>query len=221
MKSHLLKLALFLTVILPGAANAQWIQSITVVPSNPTVNDPIMVLVDCGFPSGTCDNHTQYLNTSGNWINAGALHCLGMATVICNHTDTFLLNTLPAGYYTFYFQLDAGYGFPTCTPGIVPGPADTIGFTVSPAVGLGEFIPQDAVSIYPNPANDSFMVRGLENSDYPVTITVYTTEGKLQVRENITSAEEKINTSRFPNGMYQVHLLLPDGRQLLVPLLKK
>ena len=221
MKSKLFTLVLLLGVILNNNVKAQWIQSLTVVPANPTTLDPIMVLADCGFPSGTCDIHTQYLNVNGNFISAGALHCLGMLTVICNHTDTFQLGTLPTGNYTFQFQLDAGYGMPTCTPGIVPGPFDTISFFISPAVGLGEFIPQDAVTFYPNPTDGFFMINGLEEHDYPVTVSVFTVEGKLQTREKIMLAGEKINAGNFPPGMYQVHLEFGGGRQLMIPLLKK
>ena len=221
MKIKFYNALLILLLISSVPLKAQWIQSLTVVPPNPVAGSPFMVLAECSFPAGNCDAHTQYMNINGNLITAGALHCLGVLTVICNHTDTFLINPLPAGNYTFHFQIDAGFGNVPCTPGIVPGPSDTINFTVFPAVGIDEAIPQDAVRLFPNPPDDYFMIRGVETSDFPVTIAVFSPEGKLVKNELIKNADEGIPSGDLPVGMYQVQLQLKDGQRFLIPLLKK
>lgn len=96
-------------LLISNDINAQYIFSLSVVPSNPSTNDTVTILASCSFPSAGCDEHTQYHFVNGNSIPAGALHCLGFMTVICNHTDTFTISPLAAGNYTFNFQLDAGY----------------------------------------------------------------------------------------------------------------
>ncbi len=119
-----------------GMSSAQWINSIQYQPSNPATNDTITFYVDLSFPSGTCDQHSQGFYINGNKIEAFALHCLGMLTYICHHTDTFKINPLPAGAYSFHFQLDAGMlPFP-CTPGIFPGPSDSIALVVRFKINL-------------------------------------------------------------------------------------
>ncbi len=214
-------LPLFVAVIINGNSQAQWIQSLTVFPPSPTINDTIMVLADCGFPSGNCDNHTQYHFVNGNTINGGALHCLGMLSIICNHTDTFLINPLPAGNYTFHFQLDAGYGIAPCTPGIIAGPTSDVNFTVSSATGISEYIPTDEVMLYPNPPDDYFNIKGVDPSGYPVTLSVFTPAGSLYKQVVIKNGEEKITTKDYPSGMYQVQLRTRQGQQFLIPLLRK
>ena len=122
-----------LCLLLPCTkVKSQWITSINVYPAFPSTVDTIFVYASCEFPSGSCDQHIQGLSTSANTIYAYATHCLGMLTFICDWVDTFRINPLPPGTYQFDFQLNAGaLPFP-CTPGINPGPADSISFIVSP-----------------------------------------------------------------------------------------
>jgi hypothetical protein len=118
------------------SADAQWINGITYAPPNPTANDSIVFYVSLSFPSGSCDEHTQFHTVNGPIVDAYALHCLGMLTVICPYTDTFAIGQLPAGAYWFRFHVDIG-GLPfPCTPGINPGPTDSVPFVVSPVTAL-------------------------------------------------------------------------------------
>ena len=61
-----------------------------------------------------------------------------MLATICNTTDTFKINPLSAGAYTFDLTLSSGFGGPPCTPGVVPDDYDTITFNVSAFVGIEE-----------------------------------------------------------------------------------
>ena len=135
-------------------ADAQWINSISIVPPNPTVSDSVYLIADCSFPSGSCDQHTQGFGIIGNNINAWALHCLGMLAVICNHTDTFALGTLPAGLYNCTFQLDNGLGPAPCAAGIVPGLSSSITFLVSLSADLSDLRKENEwVVVFPNPSS--------------------------------------------------------------------
>jgi hypothetical protein len=132
-KTVLLTLAFALVA---WSAPAQWINSLSVFPPSPTTADSIILYADCSFPNGSCDPSLVSFNRVGNDFYGNALHCMGLLTVICDYTDTFTVGTLPAGSYGFHFQLNAGLAPAPCTPGIVPGPADSLFFTVAPVTGL-------------------------------------------------------------------------------------
>lgn len=130
-RNNVKKILFILVVLFTSQLNAQSINSLTVYPTQPGVNDSVYLIANCNFPAGSCDQHTQGASISGNVISAWAIHCIGMLSVICNATDTINLGVLPAGNYTANFQLDHGMMPSPCTAGIVPGPSATTGFTVS------------------------------------------------------------------------------------------
>ena len=68
------------------------------------------------FASSGCPLDMKSHSVSGNNIVASTQHCLGMLTAICNTIDTFKLNPLAVGTYTFDLTLSSGLG-PPCTAG--------------------------------------------------------------------------------------------------------
>jgi hypothetical protein len=204
----------------PIRSQGQYIQSLTVFPANPTTADTITVIADCAFPAGSCDESTQTLFVAGNQVFASALHCIGLLTVICYDTDTFKIDPLAAGTYTFHFQLDAG-GLPSpCTPGIVPGPGDSIAFVVSPAVGSAEMITQDAISVFPNPARNQIGFSGFEDGDFPAKVALYSIDGKRELEETLNDKEALVEITSLPDGHYQISVTCSNGRQVTLPMLK-
>ncbi len=219
MKSHaaiITGFALLFTI----SASAQTIQSITMSPANPTPNDTIYFYAECLFPSGGCDQVMQTVAVSGNDVYATALHCLGSFTVICPHTDTLVVAPLPAGNYTFHFQVDAGFGPIPCTPGIVPGPSDSLVFVVSPTVGTGEFIAQDEVAVFPNPFTDAVQITGADPKDFPLTVEVYSLEGKLIQSTKVYKDDETVDVKNLSPAAYQLRIINNNGRIFLVPAIK-
>ena len=161
------------------------ILSFSTLPASPTTNDVVKVVASLSFTSGGCELSEQGHTTNASRTDAYALHCLGMLTVICPNTDTFLLGTLPAGDHTFVLSLSSGGGSPPCSPGIVIDDTDSITFTVDPGVGIN--VP-DARAVefmlYPNPAStfvtlsvpDSYRDKGLtQNSQFQI----FNTQGQL------------------------------------------
>lgn len=189
-------------------SQAQFIQQISVVPQNPTVNDQVMVLVDAGFSSGTCAENTQWGGfTTSNRYEASTLHCIGMLTYICYDTDTFNLGSLPSGNYRFIVTVDAG-GYPSpCTPGIAPGAIDSIDFTVSTGTGLIDS-DQHEISISPNPASETIHISGknLEPGGFFIFTDVH---GKLV--QKIQSMAGEMNISGLSSGIYFVRFLSEKG----------
>jgi Secretion system C-terminal sorting domain len=221
MKTKILFITGILLLHFSVKSQAQFIQSLTVIPANPTTADTITILAECYFPSAGCDEHTQFVFVNGQDIYASALHCLGPMTVICPYTDTIILNPLPAGNYTFHFQLDGGFGPSPCTPGIVTGPTDSISFVVSPASGINEFISQDAVSVFPNPCTNEFQLVGVEPESYPLQLEIFSPEGKLVKRAEIPHANTSINVGELPAAVYQVRVRKNNGELIIILSLKK
>ena len=135
----LLLLLLLLCVPLIGFGQIQGsISSLTISPTYPTETDTVYIYAELLFSSSNCPLDIKSYIISGNNIAASTQHCLGMLATICNTIDTFKINPLSAGAYTFDLTLSSGFGGPPCTPGVVPDDYDTITFNVSAFVGIEE-----------------------------------------------------------------------------------
>lgn len=198
---YLLAVMVCATILL----QAQTINSITYSPANPTTLDTVYVYANCIFNSGTCDPSVSVVSPAGNIIYAYALHCLGPLTVICSSTDTFKLNPLPAGSYTFLFQVDEGFGQPACSPGIVPGPVDSVSFVVTPPLSTaGLLVEITDFAIYPNPANGLLQLN-VNNAIFNNTgnyFSVYAMNGQLIKRWLLKEPGSMLDISSLTNGVY-------------------
>jgi len=190
MKKNYLALLVCLTGLHFGS-HAQWIGPITISPSVPTTNDSVKIYVDCSFPSGSCDPYLASVFVGGNTIYGDALHCLGMLTVICSYTDTFAVAPLPAGNYTFHMQLNAGGGPAPCTAGIVPGPVDSVTFTVVQATGIPPVRGEGACQVFADATERTVTVQipaGLPKGS--VRLMIHSTDGRAvfsaQVPETVS-----------------------------------
>ena len=113
--------------------------SLTISPTYPTNTDTVSVYAELAFTSSSCPLDMKSYSISGNNIVASTQHCLGMLSAICYNTDTFKINPLSTGTYTFDLTLSSGFGGPPCTAGIVPNDYDTITFYVSPSTSVEEY----------------------------------------------------------------------------------
>ena len=114
------------------------ISSLTISPVNPNNTDTVYIYAELLFTSSSCSLDMKSHSVLGNNIVASTQHCLGMLATICNTTDTFKLNPLAVGTYTFDLTLSSGFGGPPCTAGIVPDDNDVITFNVVASVGIEE-----------------------------------------------------------------------------------
>ena len=113
--------------------------SLTVFPTYPTETDTVYIYASLSFASSSCPLDVKSHSILGNNIVASTQHCLGMLSAICYNTDTFKINPLSTGTYTFDLTLSSGFGGPPCTAGIVPDDYDTITFYVSPSSAIEEY----------------------------------------------------------------------------------
>ena len=114
------------------------ISSLTISPANPNNTDTVYIYAELSFTSTGCPLDVKSYSIIGNTVVASTQHCLGIATAICNTTDTFKLNPLLVGTYLFDLTLSNGSGGPPCTAGIVPSDNDIITFNVVSSVGIEE-----------------------------------------------------------------------------------
>ncbi|HLG34684.1 MAG TPA: T9SS type A sorting domain-containing protein [Bacteroidia bacterium] len=194
------KILLFLLIFIFSGARAQWINSLTVSPANPTTDDLIYVFADCDFTAGSCDQHTQGFSIAGNNIGAWALHCVGMLTVICPYTDTFALGTLPAGIYTFTFQLDQGSLPSPCTPGIVPGPSASFSFTVTFPTSVQQHSVDGMFSFFPNPAEEKITIINKTHEQMPLKI--FDVAGKIIMEKILSAGSDELYVRDLKPGIY-------------------
>ncbi|MEO8148028.1 MAG: T9SS type A sorting domain-containing protein [Bacteroidia bacterium] len=189
--------------------NAQWINSLTISPANPTTNDSIFIYADCSFPSGSCDEHSQTLYISPGYIYGQATHCLGMLTFICSTSDTFKIIPLPAGTYSFLFNVNAESLPSPCTPGINPGPTDSLTFTVTDASGIPVVDGSHFhFNIFPNPAKDKLRLICKDESVFNKnnSLWIYSLTGRQLLNKEITNNEMLIDISSFPAGTYLLRI---------------
>lgn len=76
-------------------------------------------------------------------------------------------------------------------------------FTYSPIRSVN-FMPQEEISIFPNPVSDVLFVNLGSNysEDLATRYSIFDAEGRLIVSGNLLSALQKIDVSRFNNGAY-------------------
>ena len=177
----------------------QNILSFTVSPSNPSPTDPIMVVIECEFSTGSCDGSALLAGINGNEILVTGSHCVGMLQVICTDYDTIMLPPLPSGQYSFIFSLLTGSGFP-CTPGTLPV-VDSVSITVTGTNDLNEINTNSLFSITPNPTSGSFDIEKQfkENS----LLKVFSPDGKLVHSRMLKQSQTKIDLP-LANGIYTI-----------------
>jgi len=211
MKTRIL-ISLISALIYSGISNAQWINTLTVVPSNPSATDTVYVYAQCSFPSGTCDQHAQYLYADTANVYAAAIHCLGMLAVICDNTDTFKIPPLPAGNYTFIFNVSAGSLPSPCTPGIAPGATDSISFSVSASSGIPHTEKNKFdFNIVPNPSSGWVKVEMNEAlSSVKNKFLIICSFTGQEVKRNAILNSTVVDVSQLPAGLYYIRIIGND-----------
>ncbi len=189
---------------------AQFINGFTLIPANPSASDNIKLIANMSFPSGPCNDHQQFISFNGNVISASAIHCLGMLTVICNYSDTFSLGQLPVGNYRFDFNVNAGSGPSPCSPGIVPGPSDSLNFTVTQPSSLPEVNPE-VIRIQYHPLSKKINIQ-FAHAVNSGNVRLYNATGQVLRSLNIKGSQQSISTVELPKGLYIVEITSEQGR---------
>ncbi len=181
------------------SVQAQYINNLSIYPANPTSNDSVYFIGSCYFQSGSCNDKTLSFGINNDNITCNAIHCIGLATYICYDTDTFSAGKLAAGNYTFHYNLNSGYGITPCTPGIVPGPTDSLNFTVTAASGISNTSYQEFI-FGPNPCKNFLEIKYYSNEEKQVSIIDMA--GKVCLQEVKAGNNIQISTNDIASGLY-------------------
>jgi len=170
--------------------------SLTVFPTYPTETDTVYIYASLSFASSSCPLDVKSHSILGNNIVASTQHCLGMLTAICYNTDTFKINPLSTGTYTFDLTLSSGFGGPPCTSGIIPDDYDTITFNISTSVQQ-TYVPDDNFENY---LEANGMGNGIPNDNYVITANINTQQALFIYGQNIsdlTGIEDFVSLQRL------------------------
>ena len=227
MKSLLITLFLITNSIIQGYAQVS-IDQITMSPINPTENDTIYFYVNKSFLEGPYSSTSSTVFVVGDTIFVETRNCFSNGFLYLpfwNVLDTFKVNPLSSGNYTFKMQARAGsrpffnpyYG--PCSYGIIPNDKDNFGkknfnFFVDISTGIStNGLGSDPLSIYPNPSKGKFFIKLNQelNSSKEKTIRLISIDGRI-VKELKDNLENKLELE-LPGGIYYLQLL--DGGELL------
>ncbi len=181
------------------AQGAGTINGFSHTPVNPTTSDSITFYVEVTFNSGGCQPDTKGITVNGTSVNASALHCIGMLTVICNYTDTFSIGPQAAGNYNFNMALSSGAGLSPCSPGIVPDDTKNYSFTVSSLTDSEVIKTHNPLKIFPNPATDFVYFESCNNF---LHLCIYNMTGQKVIEETFNTKRIQLNTKNLQRGLY-------------------
>lgn len=179
------------------------IQSLSIIPVNPTTNDTVKVVAQTVFPSGDCQLSWSSLSISGGTIDVYAQHTLGMLTYICNSTDTLSLGKLESGNYKLRYHL-------SCMPYPPNSDLDSIYFTVQSFTGCEEINTPLPFSMYPNPTINIVDIQWPETTN-DVEIIVTDMQGREKLKLQSNGGQASIDMSRLAKGVYIIRLCSEAG----------
>jgi len=204
MKKHLLFFIIFVGFSTCCFAQGGTIQSLSILPTNPTSSDSITIYGDLSFLSTGCDQQSIGAFVFGNTVQVASHHCVGIAAAICYTTDSIKIAPLADGTYYLVFELVSGGAPIPCSPGIIADDVDTLLFTVGNPNALNQHPEPKSFSMYPNPTTGSFQVQ-LQQEAIGETISIYSADGRLQHQQKVQSTTETLYLD-LENGMYWVQL---------------
>ncbi len=185
------------------------IDSLKLIPANPTTNDALKVVCYTTFPSGSCILNGIHSEQQGNNILLMLNYSVGAATYICHSVDTISIENPGAGSFQLITTI-------TTNEQDIIEDIDYLQFTVDPFLGLDELHSNNFV-VYPNPVinelrfKTNFTVENLE---------IQSVSGqKIQLKESFSDSTP-IDVSNLEQGIYLVTLTDDKGNQFTQRIIK-
>ena len=219
MRTPLLKIkniSIVMVIFFSNVANGQIIDSLKIIPSNPTAINTVKVICYQFKPTGGCSiafgpNESIISDT---FINIATYLQLDSFATACNFVDTFSLGIFTPDNYQVDYNLTDGWGnfyFRSIT------------FTVTPSTSIinsFEF-EENKIRIFPNPFETSalMIIEYGENENYQLFI--YDNMGKLVRKiDKIIGRTVQIKRENLKNGIYFYKLfnenqLITKGKMII------
>jgi hypothetical protein len=180
------------------------IDSLEIIPSNPTTSDSVKVICRATFSSGGCPLKSFSFTQNGDTINMYASHSVGVLTIICHSADTLNIGKLNAGTYKLIYTLAANS---------VTYDIDTISFTVQQTVGV-EFNAgsDEKVEIYPNPATNKITISTNRLLSSETRISIFSISVQLMKHASFQYQKQfEMDVSELNKGIYLVKIQANNG----------
>lgn len=124
------------------------IDSMKLIPANPTSNDVLKVVCFTTFPSGGCSLNAIHSEQQGNNILLMLDYNMGMAMYICHSVDTIEIDNPGAGDFQLFTTI-------TTNEQDMIEDMDTLAFHIDPYLGIPDYTSLN-FEIYPNPVRNEF-----------------------------------------------------------------
>ncbi len=183
------------------------IDSLKIIPNNPTTLDTVKVIGYTFHPYSDCPLTSSSVNINNDTITVNVSHTLGIMPTTCNSIDTLTIGVLNAGTYELTYHL-ADTAPPTTYD------IDTITFTIQQPSGLQ---PPDhseqEIEVYPNPITSQINIglKTLPADKYHIDF--YSILGQkiktIKADKNIVS----VDISNFTEGVYFIVITDGHGRR--------
>lgn len=206
MKTHKLKRLLIPGLILFSQqvlGQIPAIDSLRIIPENPTIADEIKIICYATFPSGSCDLQNHFLTVQGNQITLNLEYNPGAATYICSDVDTVSLGNLDAGDY----ELDVNL---IIQPMDVIEDHETLFFSIGNLLGIRENSINFDVRVHPNPFNKELRI---ETDAIIEKVELNSISGQKVSKEINLAYDKGIDLSDLKDGIYLLTLTDNKGNK--------
>lgn len=169
------------------------IDSMKLIPENPTAGDEIKLICYSAFSSGGCELQNYSVSFQGNQITVNMEHEPGFLTYICHSVDTISLGNLSMGDYQLYANL-------IIQPMDELADTDTLSFSVDNSLRIDEHSNTGNLTIYPNPFDQAFQIK----TDAVIEqLEISSVSGqKIILDKTLITLDNMIDVSGLKNGIY-------------------
>ena len=194
---------LLLTTTIYGQGG--YIDSLKLIPTNPTANDEVFIVCYASFPSSNCELFFTTDTINGNNIDLTLYYNVGAAQTPCESIDTISLGILSEGQYQLTCDL--------MNPGAQEiFDTDTLNFVIAQTSGVVENTGSWLVSVSPNPSSEYVDVFFEGNSNKILELQIFNSlYQKVWVETIESGVKNQVYISDLNNGLY--FLNVTDGIQ--------
>ena len=185
------------------------IDSLKLIPANPTSNDVLKVVCYTTFPSGSCSVNHIHSEQQGNNILLMLDYTVGAASYICNSVDTILIDNPGAGSFQLITTI-------AMNEQDIIEDIDSLNFTVDPFLGIPEFGSNNFIT-YPNPFENELHFK----TNFAVeSLKIHTISGQKVLLKESVSNTLPIDVSNLEPGIYLITLIDNGGNKFTQRIIK-
>jgi hypothetical protein len=199
-----LLVSVFILLMQQVHAQNATIDSLKLIPTNPTTNDVIKVVCYTTFPSGSCSLNTVHAEQQGSNILLMLDYTVGMATYICHSVDTILIDNPGAGTFLLTSSI-------TTNNQDMLLDLDTLQFTIDPYLGVPKYDSNNFL-VYPNPFENELKFK----SNFKVEkFEIYSISGQRINTKVLFDLNEEVtlDVSELEQGIYIINVSDPNGNK--------